>query len=188
MITLLVGVPLGLMAGRYRDGPWDIGGRLYGIVIYAFPVFFLGFLFQLGRLAIRLADVRARQSDRGVRPGQDHPLLSDRHVAGRRLERVLGRPPAPDPPGPRPRPDDQRRADPPDQGEPPADDAGRLRRGGASARRQRAPGGHQSRLPQRDGPGRHRRRAAVRDPARRRRAHRGDLQLARASAPSSSAT
>jgi peptide/nickel transport system permease protein len=48
MITLLVGVPLGLMAGRFRDGPWDIGGRIYGIVIYAFPVFFLGFLFQLG--------------------------------------------------------------------------------------------------------------------------------------------
>jgi peptide/nickel transport system permease protein len=47
-ITLLVGIPLGLMAGRYRDGPWDIGGRLFGIVIYAFPVFFLGFLFQLG--------------------------------------------------------------------------------------------------------------------------------------------
>ena len=47
MITLIVGIPLGLMAGRYRDGPWDIGGRLFGIVIYAFPVFFLGFLFQL---------------------------------------------------------------------------------------------------------------------------------------------
>ena len=48
MITLLVGIPLGLMAGRFRDGPWDVGGRLYGIIIYAFPVFFLGFLFQLG--------------------------------------------------------------------------------------------------------------------------------------------
>ncbi len=47
MITLLVGIPIGLMAGRYRDGPWDVGGRLFGIVIYAFPVFFLGFLFQL---------------------------------------------------------------------------------------------------------------------------------------------
>ena len=37
------------MAGRFRDGPWDVGGRLFGIIIYAFPVFFLGFLFQLGR-------------------------------------------------------------------------------------------------------------------------------------------
>ena len=47
-ITLLVGIPIGLLAGRFRDGPLDIGGRLFGIVIYAFPVFFLGFLFQLG--------------------------------------------------------------------------------------------------------------------------------------------
>ncbi len=47
MITLAVGIPVGLLAGRYRDGPLDVGGRLFGIVIYAFPVFFLGFLFQL---------------------------------------------------------------------------------------------------------------------------------------------
>lgn len=46
-ITLLVGIPIGLLAGRYRDGPIDVGGRLYAIVIYAFPVFFLGFLAQL---------------------------------------------------------------------------------------------------------------------------------------------
>jgi peptide/nickel transport system permease protein len=47
LITLLVGVPIGLLAGRFRDTPLDVGGRLFGIVIYAFPVFFLGFLFQL---------------------------------------------------------------------------------------------------------------------------------------------
>ena len=47
LITLLVGVPIGLLAGRYRDTPVDVGGRLFGIVIYAFPVFFLGFLAQL---------------------------------------------------------------------------------------------------------------------------------------------
>jgi peptide/nickel transport system permease protein len=47
LITLAVGIPVGLLAGRYRDGPFDVGGRLFGIVIYAFPVFFLGFLFQL---------------------------------------------------------------------------------------------------------------------------------------------
>jgi peptide/nickel transport system permease protein len=48
IITLAVGIPVGLLAGRYRDGPLDVGGRLFGIVIYAFPVFYLGFLFQLG--------------------------------------------------------------------------------------------------------------------------------------------
>jgi peptide/nickel transport system permease protein len=46
-ITLIVGVPIGLLAGRYRDTWIDISGRMFGIVIYAFPVFFLGFLFQL---------------------------------------------------------------------------------------------------------------------------------------------
>ena len=47
MVALVVGIPIGLLAGRFRDTPIDIGGRLFGIVIYAFPVFFLGFLFQL---------------------------------------------------------------------------------------------------------------------------------------------
>jgi peptide/nickel transport system permease protein len=46
LITLGVGIPIGLLAGRFRDGPFDVGGRLFGIVIYAFPVFFLGFLLQ----------------------------------------------------------------------------------------------------------------------------------------------
>ncbi|MGZ8582262.1 MAG: ABC transporter permease [Actinomycetota bacterium] len=47
MIAVLVGVSIGLVAGRYRDTPVDFGGRMFGIVIYAAPVFFLGFLAQL---------------------------------------------------------------------------------------------------------------------------------------------
>jgi peptide/nickel transport system permease protein len=46
-IALGVGVSIGLLAGRFRDTWIDTGGRLFGIVIYAFPVFFLGFLAQL---------------------------------------------------------------------------------------------------------------------------------------------
>jgi peptide/nickel transport system permease protein len=46
-VTLIVGVSIGLLAGRFRDTPVDLGGRLFGIVIYATPVFFLGFLAQL---------------------------------------------------------------------------------------------------------------------------------------------
>jgi peptide/nickel transport system permease protein len=46
-VAILVGVTVGLLAGRYRDTPIDAGGRLFGIVIYAFPVFYLGFLCQL---------------------------------------------------------------------------------------------------------------------------------------------
>lgn len=47
IVAVLVGVSTGLLAGQYRDKPPDVVGRLFGIVIYAAPVFFLGFLFQL---------------------------------------------------------------------------------------------------------------------------------------------
>jgi peptide/nickel transport system permease protein len=47
IVALLVGVVVGLVSGRFRDTPLDVGGRLFGIVIYAMPVFFLGFLAQL---------------------------------------------------------------------------------------------------------------------------------------------
>jgi peptide/nickel transport system permease protein len=46
-VALLVGVPIGLLAGRFRDTPVDAAGRMFGIVIYAAPVFFTGFLAQL---------------------------------------------------------------------------------------------------------------------------------------------
>ncbi|HZD78987.1 MAG TPA: ABC transporter permease [Actinomycetota bacterium] len=47
LVAVGVGVPLGLLAGRFRDTGTDLGFRLFGIVIYAAPVFFLGFLAQL---------------------------------------------------------------------------------------------------------------------------------------------
>jgi peptide/nickel transport system permease protein len=47
IIAVVVGVALGLLAGRFRDTPIDVGGRLFGIVIYATPVFFLGLMAQL---------------------------------------------------------------------------------------------------------------------------------------------
>jgi peptide/nickel transport system permease protein len=47
VIALLVGIPLGLVAGRYRDSVSDVVIRLFGIVSYAAPVFFVGFLFQV---------------------------------------------------------------------------------------------------------------------------------------------
>lgn len=47
LVAITVGVAVGLVAGRYRDTPIDVGGRMFGIVIYAAPVFFLGFLAQL---------------------------------------------------------------------------------------------------------------------------------------------
>jgi peptide/nickel transport system permease protein len=46
-VAIVVGVGLGSLAGRYRDTPVDLGGRLFGIVIYAAPIFWLGMMFQL---------------------------------------------------------------------------------------------------------------------------------------------
>jgi peptide/nickel transport system permease protein len=46
-IAVIVGLPLGLIAGRYRDRVLDVVLRLFGIVSYAAPVFFVGLLLQL---------------------------------------------------------------------------------------------------------------------------------------------
>jgi peptide/nickel transport system permease protein len=46
-LAVVIGVGLGVAAGRFRDTWVDVGGRLFGIVVYAAPVFFTGFLLQL---------------------------------------------------------------------------------------------------------------------------------------------
>jgi peptide/nickel transport system permease protein len=47
VIALVVGIPLGLVAGRYRDSVGDVAIRLFGILSYAAPIFFVGFLMQV---------------------------------------------------------------------------------------------------------------------------------------------
>ena len=47
VVALLVGIPLGLIAGRYRDSVPDVLIRLFGILSYAAPIFFVGFLLQV---------------------------------------------------------------------------------------------------------------------------------------------
>jgi peptide/nickel transport system permease protein len=47
LIAIVVGVLIGLVAGRYRDTSIDVFGRLFGVVIYATPPFFLGLMAQL---------------------------------------------------------------------------------------------------------------------------------------------
>ncbi|NDL57552.1 ABC transporter permease [Phytoactinopolyspora mesophila] len=47
LAALVIGVPLGLLAGRFRDTGLDASLRVFGILTYAAPVFFLGLLFQL---------------------------------------------------------------------------------------------------------------------------------------------
>lgn len=47
LIALLIGVPLGLLAGRRRDSARDVFIRIFGIVTYAAPIFVTGLLFVL---------------------------------------------------------------------------------------------------------------------------------------------
>ncbi len=45
--AILVGIVTGTIAGAKRDTPTDMGLRLYGIVIYVIPIFWLGLMLQL---------------------------------------------------------------------------------------------------------------------------------------------
>jgi peptide/nickel transport system permease protein len=47
LIALVIGLPLGMLSARKRDTAVDAGIRLFGIVSYAAPVFFVGLLLQL---------------------------------------------------------------------------------------------------------------------------------------------
>lgn len=47
IVALIIGIPVGALAGRLRDTPFDTGGRLYGIIIYATPLFWSALLAQL---------------------------------------------------------------------------------------------------------------------------------------------
>ena len=47
LFALVIGLGLGVLIGRFRDTPLDVGGRLFGILTYAAPVFWVGILFQL---------------------------------------------------------------------------------------------------------------------------------------------
>ncbi len=47
LIALVVGIPLGLLAGRLRDTGSDVVIRIFGIITYAAPIFFVGLLVQI---------------------------------------------------------------------------------------------------------------------------------------------
>jgi peptide/nickel transport system permease protein len=46
-VTILIGVPLGAIAAHKRRSPTDYTARIFSIVIWAVPVFWLGLMFQL---------------------------------------------------------------------------------------------------------------------------------------------
>lgn len=47
VVAVTVGVLVGAVGARRRDGLFDVGGRLFGVLIYAAPVFWLGILAQM---------------------------------------------------------------------------------------------------------------------------------------------
>jgi peptide/nickel transport system permease protein len=47
LVALVLGLGVGAVSGRLRDTPFDVGGRLFGIVAYAAPIFWTGLLAQL---------------------------------------------------------------------------------------------------------------------------------------------
>lgn len=47
VVATIVGMGLGIIGGRFKNSLIDLGSRLFGIVVYATPVFFLGLLGQL---------------------------------------------------------------------------------------------------------------------------------------------
>lgn len=47
VLAVTLGILVGALGARFRDGPIDVGGRLFGVVAYAAPVFWVGILAQL---------------------------------------------------------------------------------------------------------------------------------------------
>ncbi len=46
-IAFIVGMTIGILSATQPNSPWDLGGRLFGIVTYAVPPFWAGMVFQL---------------------------------------------------------------------------------------------------------------------------------------------
>ncbi len=44
IVALIIGIPLGLIAGRYRDSVADVVIRIFGVVSYAAPIFWVGLM------------------------------------------------------------------------------------------------------------------------------------------------
>ena len=47
LVALIIGMSVGIMSAMNPNTFWDLGGRLFGIVTYALPLFWVGMLMQL---------------------------------------------------------------------------------------------------------------------------------------------
>ncbi len=86
IFAIIVGLPLGRLAGRYRDTPSDIVIRIFGVLTYAAPIFWVGIMLVLlvVELFPSLADLGHRLADHGLhRRAEDaHPAASTRSSSG----------------------------------------------------------------------------------------------------------
>jgi peptide/nickel transport system permease protein len=84
VFALLIGIPLGLLAGRYRDSAGDVVIRVFGILTYAAPIFFIGLMAQIwvaAPLGLPTSDIASPITKFEVEP-VTHILLLDALVAG----------------------------------------------------------------------------------------------------------
>ncbi|MGH3499201.1 MAG: ABC transporter permease [Nocardioidaceae bacterium] len=85
IIALIVGLPLGVLAARIRDSAGDVAIRIFGIVTYAAPVFFVGLLAQL-LFTLKLGWLPASDEASPITtftvPTHTHILLLDAIIAG----------------------------------------------------------------------------------------------------------
>lgn len=85
LVALLIGIPLGVIAGRFRDTVGDVVIRVFGVISYAAPVFYWGFLFQLlfaGALGWLPVSGMAAPNTIYEVPTVTHVLLLDAIIAG----------------------------------------------------------------------------------------------------------
>ena len=85
LFALLIGLPLGRLAGRYRDTPLDGVIRIFGVVTYAAPVFFIGIMviaFVVAALPGWPTDDIASVQTKFLIEPRTHILLVDTLLAG----------------------------------------------------------------------------------------------------------
>ncbi len=83
-VAMLIGIPLGLLAGRLRDRPSDVVIRIFAIVTYAAPIFFLGLLAQI-YIAQPLGLPTSKDADALTKfliPERTHILVLDAFLTG----------------------------------------------------------------------------------------------------------
>lgn len=85
LFALAIGLPLGRLAGRYRDTPLDAVIRLFGVVTYAAPIFWVGIMIVVLVVAWLPGwptyDIASVQTKFLIEP-KTHILLVDTILAG----------------------------------------------------------------------------------------------------------